>query len=113
MRHYPELKEALSQQALLRKRNELGTKPGDRRVRKSIQHRYYRVTEARSAKNVKMNNVTIIAPIIDTIVIQKILIHLDKALPNSEPVVQLPPLRAPLDEQQDAFIVQRDFDFGA
>jgi hypothetical protein len=60
------------------------------------------------------HNVTIIACIIDTVVIQKILAHLDKTYPLSTQVSQLPPLRAPPDEQYDEdFTVQRDFDFGA
>ncbi len=41
-------------------------------------------------------HVTIIAGIIDTIVIQKILAHLDKINPVSGQVSLLPPLRAPL-----------------
>jgi hypothetical protein len=60
------------------------------------------------------HNVTIIACIIDTVVIQKILAHLDKTYPLSTQVSQLPPLRAPPDEQYDEdFTVQSDFDFGA
>lgn len=60
------------------------------------------------------HKVTIIAWIIDTFVIQKILAHLDKLNPVSEQVTQLPTLRAPPDEQhKEDFIVQRDFDFGA
>jgi hypothetical protein len=60
------------------------------------------------------HNVTIIACIIDTVVIQKILAHLDKTYPLSTQVALLPPLRAPSDEQYDEdFTVQRDFDFGA
>lgn len=59
------------------------------------------------------HNVTIIACIIDTVVIQKILAHLDKTCSLSNQVALLPPLRAPLDEQYDEdFTVQRDFDFG-
>ena len=46
-------------------------------------------------------------------VVQKTLAHLDKAFLNSEPVLQLPPLRASPDQQHDAYIVQRDFNFGA
>ena len=61
----------------------------------------------------QQHNVGVIACIIDSVVIQKILAHLDKACPTSEPVMQLPPLRASPDEQHDAFIVQRDFNFGA
>jgi hypothetical protein len=58
--------------------------------------------------------VTIISCIINTVVIQKILAHLDKINPVSEQVTQLPPLRAPPNEQHNEdFIVQRDFDFGA
>jgi hypothetical protein len=60
------------------------------------------------------HNVTIIACIIDTLVIQKILAHLDKTYPTTEQVSQLPPLRAPPDERYDeGFTVQHDFDFGA
>jgi hypothetical protein len=59
-------------------------------------------------------NVSIISCIINTFVIQKILAHIDKTHPSSEQVTQLPPLRAPPDDQYDEdFTVQRDFDFGA
>jgi hypothetical protein len=58
------------------------------------------------------HNVTIIACIIDTVVVQKILAHMDKTHPSSEQVTQLPPLRAPPDEEHD-FNIQRDFNFGA
>jgi len=60
------------------------------------------------------HNVTIIACIIDTRVIQKILAHLNKKYPNSTPATLLPPLRAPPDEKSaNDFNVQRDFNFGA
>jgi hypothetical protein len=58
--------------------------------------------------------VTIIACIIDTVVIQKILAHLDKKDPTSKQTSMLPPLRAPPDEQYaNDFKIQRDFNFGA
>jgi hypothetical protein len=58
--------------------------------------------------------VTIIACITDTLVIQKILAHLDKTYSVSAQVALLPPLRAPPDDQYDEdFTVKRDFDFGA
>jgi hypothetical protein len=58
--------------------------------------------------------VTIIACIIDTDVIQKMLAHFKKIYPNSSKVSQLPQLRAPPNEQHDIdFAIQRDFDFGA
>ncbi len=61
-----------------------------------------------------MHNVTIIACIIDTVVIQKILAHLDKKHPTSKSTTLLPPLRAPPDEKYaNDFNVQRDFNFGA
>ena len=60
------------------------------------------------------HNVTIIARIIDTGVIQKILAHLDKNYPRSKQTPILPPLRAPPDEQHaNDFKIQRDFNFGA
>jgi len=60
------------------------------------------------------HNVTIIACIIDTVVIQRILAHLDKKYPTSKQVPLLPPLRAPPDEQYaNDFKIQRDFNFGA
>jgi len=60
------------------------------------------------------HNVTIIACVIDTVIIQKILAHLDKTNPVSTQATLLPSLRAPPDEQHDKdFAVQRDFDFGA
>jgi hypothetical protein len=60
------------------------------------------------------HNVTIIACIIDTVVIQKILGHLDKTYPLSTQVALLPSLRAPPDEQYDEdSTVQRGFDFWA
>jgi hypothetical protein len=60
------------------------------------------------------HSVTIIACVIDTVIIQKILAHLDKINPVSTQATLLPPLRAPPDEQHDKdFAVQRDFDFGA
>ena len=59
------------------------------------------------------HNVTIIACIIDTHVIQKILAHLEKTYSVSSQAPLLPPLRAPPDDQYDEdFTVQRDFDFG-
>jgi ribosomal protein S27E len=59
-------------------------------------------------------NVTIIACIIDIIVIQKILAHLDEKYPTSKQTPLLPPLRAPPDEQYaNDFKIQRDFNFGA
>jgi len=68
------------------------------------------ITECEICQNL---NVSIIVCIIDLLVIQKILAHLDKTCPSSEQVTQLPPLRAPPDDQYDDFNVQRDFDFGA
>jgi hypothetical protein len=60
------------------------------------------------------HNVSIIASIIDTHVIQKILAHLDKKYPTSTQSTLLPPLRAPPDEDHaDEFNIQRDFNFGA
>jgi hypothetical protein len=60
------------------------------------------------------HNVTIIACIIDTVVIQKILAHLDKKYPTCKQAPLLPPLRAPPDEQYaNDFKIQRDFNFGA
>lgn len=60
------------------------------------------------------HNVTIIACIVEPLVIQEILAHLDKTNPVSLQLAQLPTLRAPPDEQQnEGFIVQVDFDFGA
>ena len=54
----------------------------------------------------QQHNVSVIACIIDSHVIQKILEHLDKKYPTSSQTTLLPPLRAPPDEQ-------RDFNFGA
>ncbi len=60
------------------------------------------------------HNVTIIACIIDTVVIQKILAHLDNKYPISSQTTLLSPLRAPHDEQYaNDFKIQRDFNFGA
>jgi hypothetical protein len=60
------------------------------------------------------HNVTIIACIIDILVIQKILAHLDKTYPLSSKATLLPPLRAPPNFQHDNdYAIQRDFDFGA
>lgn len=59
----------------------------------------------------QQHNVSVIACIIDSHVIQKILKHLDKKYPTSTTTL-LPPLRAPPDEQHD-FNIQRDFNFGA
>ena len=60
------------------------------------------------------HNVTIIACIIDPLVIQKILAHLDKTYSSSEQVAQLPPLRAPPDKHKDNdYAIQRGFNFGA
>jgi hypothetical protein len=60
------------------------------------------------------HNVTIIACIIDTLVIQKILAHLDKKDPASVQVTLLPPLRASPNEQHaNDFTIQSDFNFGA
>ncbi|MFC3120757.1 hypothetical protein [Agaribacter flavus] len=61
---------------------------------------------------------TIIACITDTIVVQKILAHLDKTNPVSEQISPLPPLRAPPEGEHNndfsrKLTVQRDFDFGA
>jgi len=53
--------------------------------------------------------VTIIACIIDTLVIHKILAHLDKTYSVSAQAQLLPPLRDPPND----FSIQRDFDFGA
>jgi hypothetical protein len=58
------------------------------------------------------HNVSIIACIIDSHVIQKILAHLDKKYLTSKQTTILPPLRAPPDEDYD-FNIQRDFNFGA
>lgn len=58
------------------------------------------------------HNVTIIACITDTVVIQRILKHLDKKYPTSSQTTLLPPLRASPDEAHD-FNIQRDFNFGA
>jgi hypothetical protein len=68
------------------------------------------ITECEKCQN---HNVTIIACIIDPLVIQKILVHLDLTYPNSEKLTQLPELRAPPETDHDDFTVQRDFDFGA
>lgn len=61
------------------------------------------------------HTVTIIACIIDSVVIRKILAHLDKKYPNSTPAATLlPPLRAPPEERYvNDFKIQRDFNFGA
>jgi hypothetical protein len=60
------------------------------------------------------HNVTIIACIIDTVVIQKIMAHLDKKHPISIQASLLPPLRAPPNERYAKdFKIQRDFNFGA
>jgi hypothetical protein len=60
------------------------------------------------------HNVAIIACIIDTVVIQKILAHLDRKYPTSRQTPLLPPLRAPPDEQYaNDFKIQHDFNFGA
>jgi hypothetical protein len=62
----------------------------------------------------QMHNVTIIACMIDTVVIQKILAHLDKKYPTCKQAPLLPPLRATSDEQYaNDFKIQRDFKFGA
>jgi hypothetical protein len=45
------------------------------------------------------HNVTVIACIIDTVVIQRILAHLGKKDPTSKQAPLLPPLRAPPDKQ--------------
>jgi len=58
------------------------------------------------------HNVTIIACITDTLVIQKILKHLYKKHPTTAQTTLLPPLRAPPDEEHD-FTIQHDFNFGA
>jgi hypothetical protein len=60
----------------------------------------------------QQHNVSVIACIIDSHVIQKILEHLDKKSPTSLQTTLLPPLRAPPDEEHD-FNIQRDFNFGA
>jgi hypothetical protein len=60
------------------------------------------------------HNVSIIACIIDSRVIHKILAHLEKKYPTSTQTTLLPPLRAPPGEQQaNEFTIQRDFNFGA
>jgi ribosomal protein S27E len=59
-------------------------------------------------------NVTIIACIIDTVVIQKIMVHLDKKHPISIQASLLPLLRAlPNERYAKDFKIQRDFNFGA
>jgi hypothetical protein len=68
------------------------------------------ITECEKCQN---HNVTIIACIIDPLVIQKILVHLDLTYLNSEKLTQLPEPRAPPETDHDDFTVQRDFDFGA
>jgi hypothetical protein len=75
--------------------------------------RVFNIDIAESEKCQKYN-VTIIACIIDTDVIEKILAHFNKIYPNSSKVSQLPQLRALPNEQHDIdFAIQRDFDFGA
>jgi hypothetical protein len=60
------------------------------------------------------HNVTIIACIIDTVDIQKILAHLDKNDPTSKQAPLLPSLRAPPNEQYaNDFNIQRGFNFCA
>jgi len=62
----------------------------------------------------KKHNVSIIACIIDSRVIHKILTHLEKKFPSSTQTTLLPSLRATLGEQQaNEFTIQRDFNFGA
>lgn len=58
------------------------------------------------------HDINIIACIIDSHVIQKILAHIDKKYPTSKQTTILPSLRAPPDEDYD-FNIQRDFNFGA
>jgi len=75
--------------------------------------RVFNVDVAKCEKCQKYNE-TIIAYIIDTDVIEKILAYCNKIYPNSSKVSQLPPRRAPPNEQHDiGFAIQRDFDFGA
>jgi hypothetical protein len=60
------------------------------------------------------HNVSIIACIIDSHVIHKILAHLEKKFPTSKQTTLLPPLRAPPGEQQaNEFTILHDFNFGA
>jgi ribosomal protein S27E len=60
------------------------------------------------------HNVSIIACIIDSRVIHKILAHLEKKYPTSKQTTVLPPLRAPSGEQQaNEFTIQCDLNFGA
>ena len=62
----------------------------------------------------QLHNVKVIACIIDTVVIQTILAHLDKKYPTSKQTPLLPTLRAPPEEQYaNDFKIQRDFNFGA
>ncbi|WP_371193900.1 hypothetical protein [Glaciecola sp. SC05] len=67
---------------------------------------YYHFSNLQNLTNKKQNPLSVIACIIDSHVIQKILEHLDKKYPTSSQTTLLPPLRAPPDEQ-------RDFNFGA
>jgi hypothetical protein len=60
------------------------------------------------------HNVTIIACIIEPAIVYKIRKHLDKKSPRSAQSTQLPPMRAPPEEQYaNEFTIQHDSNFGA
>ena len=96
---------------LAKKGNEASEKPYHARAMSSLAGTAQRLKrvfniDITECEKCQQHNVSVIACIIDSHVIQKILEHLDKKYPTSSQTTLLPPLRAPPDEQ-------RDFNFGA